>query len=142
MKPGEVPETVRSQVGRDLYAETNAVRREIKEIAARVAGMRAACRFQPDALVNLHTEVEENITLVFRHLEDASMRCGKVLQALDGGVSVYDRLTVVETGADSGKDRWLHMCPGLGGRGLALFIDECTECHATRPVEEASHGGA
>ena len=28
-----------------------------------------------------------NLTLVFRHLEDARMRCGKVMQAMQGGVS-------------------------------------------------------
>jgi hypothetical protein len=33
--------------------------------------------------------------LAYRHLEDASMRLGKVMQALDGGVSVYDRATTV-----------------------------------------------
>jgi hypothetical protein len=36
-----------------------------------------------------------NITLAYRHLEDASMRLGKALQAIDGGVSVYDRATTV-----------------------------------------------
>lgn len=37
------------------------------------------------------SEAKANIMLAFRHIEDARMRCGKVLQALDGGVSVYDR---------------------------------------------------
>jgi hypothetical protein len=32
--------------------------------------------------------------LAYRHLEDASMRLGKVIQALDGGVSVYDKSEV------------------------------------------------
>lgn len=36
-----------------------------------------------------------NIMLAYRHLEDASMRLGKVIQALDGGVSVYDKRTTV-----------------------------------------------
>lgn len=35
-------------------------------------------------------EAEENIMLVYRHLEDAKMRLGKVIQAEDGGVSCYD----------------------------------------------------
>jgi hypothetical protein len=39
-------------------------------------------------------EVRANITLAYRHLEDASMRLGKAIQALDGGVSVYDRTQV------------------------------------------------
>jgi len=35
-------------------------------------------------------EIEANLTLAFRHLEDARMRIGKALQARDGGVS-YDQ---------------------------------------------------
>lgn len=36
-------------------------------------------------------EVIANLTLAYRHLEDASMRLGKCIQAIDGGISVYDR---------------------------------------------------
>lgn len=35
-------------------------------------------------------EVMANITLAYRHLEDAKMRLGKVIQHLSGGVSVCD----------------------------------------------------
>ena len=38
-----------------------------------------------------HGEMRANIMLAYRHLEDATMRLGKVLQAHDGGVSVYDK---------------------------------------------------
>ena len=31
-----------------------------------------------------------NLTLAFRHLEDARMRIGKVMQAYQGGVSILD----------------------------------------------------
>ncbi len=41
-------------------------------------------------------EVVANITLAYRHLEDASMRLGKAIQAADGGVSVYDKARVVD----------------------------------------------
>jgi len=34
-------------------------------------------------------EIGANITLAYRHLEDARMRFGKALQALDGGTSCY-----------------------------------------------------
>ena len=40
-------------------------------------------------------EAIANVMLAYRHLEDASMRLGKVIQALDGGVSVYDKRTTV-----------------------------------------------
>ena len=38
-----------------------------------------------------HGEMKANIMLAFRHLEDARMRLGKVIQAYDGGTSVYDK---------------------------------------------------
>lgn len=34
-------------------------------------------------------EMRANIKLAYRHLEDARMRLGKVIQAFDGGQSVY-----------------------------------------------------
>lgn len=36
-------------------------------------------------------EAIANIMLAYRHMEDARMRIGKTIQALDGGISVYDR---------------------------------------------------
>jgi hypothetical protein len=39
-------------------------------------------------------EAIANGMLAFRHLEDASMRLGKAIQALDNGISVYDRSQV------------------------------------------------
>jgi hypothetical protein len=44
---------------------------------------------------DLDGEVIANTVLAFRHVEDAAMRLGKVLQALDGGVSKYDNTGVV-----------------------------------------------
>ncbi len=38
-----------------------------------------------------HGEMKANIMLAYRHLEDARMRLGKVIQAYDGGVSCYDK---------------------------------------------------
>ena len=35
-----------------------------------------------------------NLTLTYRHLEDASMRVGKTIQALSGGKSIYDNNAV------------------------------------------------
>ena len=37
------------------------------------------------------SEMIANLTLTYRHLEDASMRLGKAIQAFDGGISVYDQ---------------------------------------------------
>lgn len=36
-------------------------------------------------------EMTTNLMLAYRHLEDARMRCGKAIQAFDGGKSCYPR---------------------------------------------------
>jgi hypothetical protein len=47
-------------------------------------------RDEVDAIEN-REEMKANLMLCYRHLEDAAMRLGKVLQAKDGGKSVYDK---------------------------------------------------
>ncbi|KKN74448.1 hypothetical protein LCGC14_0390680 [marine sediment metagenome] len=39
--------------------------------------------------VGRHGEMQANIQLAYRHLEDARMRLGKAIQAYDGGQSCY-----------------------------------------------------
>lgn len=41
--------------------------------------------------IGQYAEMKANIMLAYRHLEDARMRLGKVIQAYDGGTSVYDK---------------------------------------------------
>jgi hypothetical protein len=65
----------------------NEARMQIKAVAAAVLAMRDGMIAPEEAIAN--------IMLAYRHLEDASMRLGKVIQALDGGVSVYDKRTTV-----------------------------------------------
>ena len=38
-----------------------------------------------------HSEMKANIMLTYRHLEDARMRIGKILQAAGDGVSILDK---------------------------------------------------
>jgi len=64
----------------------NEQRIKIKETAAAVLEIKNS---------ELNGEAAANIMLAYRHLEDASMRLGKVIQALDGGISVYDRRATV-----------------------------------------------
>jgi hypothetical protein len=45
---------------------------------------------ETDGVENI-SEVMANLMLSYRHIEDASMRIGKVLQARNGGVSTYDK---------------------------------------------------
>jgi hypothetical protein len=65
-------------------------RKQIKEIAFYVAALK-------NRLIDEHLDSEAiaNSVLAYRHLEDASMRLGKAIQALDGGVSIYDKEQVV-----------------------------------------------
>ncbi len=41
--------------------------------------------------VGQHSEMAANIMLAYRHLEDARMRIGKILQAAGDGVSILDK---------------------------------------------------
>jgi hypothetical protein len=68
--------------------DCEALRREIKAIADRLFALRPF-----DETLELG-EVTANCMLTYHHLEDASMRLGKAIQALDGGVSVYDKTQV------------------------------------------------
>lgn len=52
------------------------------------------CRFHiglEGVPVSAKGEAMENIMLAYRHIEDARMRLGKVIQAIDGGTSCYPR---------------------------------------------------
>lgn len=40
---------------------------------------------------NANANKVANITIAFRHLEDARMRLGKVMQACQGGISNFDK---------------------------------------------------
>lgn len=45
-----------------------------------------------DALsIEQYNEMQANLKLAYRHLEDARMRCGKAIQAFEGGKSCYPR---------------------------------------------------
>ena len=70
--------------------DCEALRREIKAVADKLW---AHCGIA-DSFSAQGREVGANGMLAYRHLEDASMRLGKAIQALNGGVSVYDRTQV------------------------------------------------
>lgn len=86
-----VPDSVTDPIARKLYERANAIRAQLKEIGTEADGLRRQLR----DLGASQGEDVANATLAYRHIEDASMRLGKVLQAIDGGVSVYDRTTTV-----------------------------------------------
>jgi len=70
--------------------DCEALRRDIKAIADRVWELRRP----PMGGLGEPSEAYANATIAYRKLEDASMRLGKAIQALDGGVSVYDKTQV------------------------------------------------
>jgi len=71
-------------------AKTN--RTMIKGLAVSVKAMHQHDQFLMYAVSKPDfEEMHANITLCYRHLEDAAMRLGKAIQAFDGGVSIYDK---------------------------------------------------
>ena len=75
-----------------IETELTHLRRSAKSTAELTKGlMKHPCFEVADNSVMDAGEMKANIMLAYRHLEDAVMRMGKVIQAHDGGVSVYDK---------------------------------------------------
>ena len=67
-------------------------RSRIKEIEMMVRAMLTHSDFSGEqSYANQHSEMKANIMLAVRHLEDARMRLGKVLQAQGDGISILDK---------------------------------------------------
>lgn len=76
----------------DIEKEVGLQRQLIKVAGEQVRNlMQHPCFNQADNEVMDAGEMKANIMLAYRHLEDAAMRLGKVIQAHDGGKSVYTR---------------------------------------------------
>lgn len=73
--------------------DCEALRRELKPLAEKVLAL------APKDARPMWSEAHSNVMLAYRHLEDASMRLGKAIQALNGGVSVYDKTQVPDSAA-------------------------------------------
>lgn len=75
----------------------NAHRAVIKELAKEVLELKKLVTVNQETVDTTHDigEMIANLMLSYRHLEDASMRLGKAIQAFDGGVSVYDKNSTV-----------------------------------------------
>ncbi len=52
--------------------------------------------------IELRSEILANLDLSYRHIEDARMRLGKVMQAIQGGTSIFDRAPMSEPGTEEG----------------------------------------
>ncbi len=67
-------------------------RKTIEELKAQVKSLMKHSVFgNEQTSPDQHSEMKANIMLTYRHLEDARMRLGKVVQAYDGGKSVYPK---------------------------------------------------
>ncbi len=88
-----VPNDTRKDIDMDnLEDRCNSVRAQLKEIDERVRGMMKDARFTGEQSFNgQHAEMKANIMLAVRHIEDARMRVGKILQYADDGVSILDK---------------------------------------------------
>ena len=75
-----------------MERECTIVRNKIKDMADEVKTLRDMA-----GLMALSDESfgegKANVMLAYRHLEDARMRVGKIMQCLQGGVSKYDKVT-------------------------------------------------
>lgn len=90
LTPTTAPDTRHAMTFDDIKATAGLLRAKIKEVGDEVLRLRdnaAACGNQ----LNVDKgEAIANVQLAYRHLEDARMRLGKTIQAIDGGKSVYD----------------------------------------------------
>jgi len=75
--------------------DCNAIRTTIKNAAHDVKAAADYVKSAPREKGEDTGEMIANLMLCYRHLEDASMRLGKAIQAHDGGVGVYDKKTTV-----------------------------------------------
>lgn len=73
----------------NLQQIMNVERGGIQQFIDRFVSLKKEINNHPTQVTEDRGEVIANITLAMRHLEDAKMRMGKVIQAVEG-VSVYD----------------------------------------------------
>lgn len=68
------------------------LRMDIKRQGNVLLTLRTHSDFNKDEnYVGQQGEIKANIMLAYRHLEDARMRVGKILQAAGDGVSIFDK---------------------------------------------------
>jgi len=84
------------EISKEVFTDSvNTVRKAIKKEGKFLMDLKETVMNSTLSQNADRSEVIANIVLTYRHLEDASMRLGKVLQAFDGGVSVYDNVTTI-----------------------------------------------
>lgn len=66
-------------------------RSDIKKTASEVKNCFDILKTQEADEIEDRWEMMANLMITYRHLEDAAMRIWKVMQAKNGGVSIYDK---------------------------------------------------
>ena len=67
------------------------LRDEIRDLGVLVRELMGhSCYAGEEEFAHQHGEMKANTMLACRHLEDARMRLGKVIQQIQGGTSIYD----------------------------------------------------
>lgn len=76
-----------------MEKKCKSLRDEIQNLAITVRNLLDdECYYIPkEKFPNQHSEMKANTMLAYRHLEDARMRLGKVMQQIHGGESIYDK---------------------------------------------------
>ena len=82
-----------------LEEKCTELRTEILKLGGKVLGLKSHdCYLNEQEFSDQHSEMRANTMLAYRHLEDARMRLGKVMQQIQGGTSIYDK---AEQGAEA-----------------------------------------
>ena len=92
------PGTPREQVDPSTLQPQDEISEKVFELRDEIKAMADSVKAFADNLKNSETaegedqgEMIANSIIAFRHLEDAAMRFGKVLQAKNGGVSILSK---------------------------------------------------
>lgn len=71
----------------------------LEQLRSEIKAVWSTVKFTSDAIKGRDPNIEgedkgemiANTILAYRHLEDAAMRLGKALQAMNGGVSIFEK---------------------------------------------------
>lgn len=75
----------------ELISTCNILRKDLLSVEADIRVLQKANDFDnPEARPGQHAEIRANIQLALRHVEDARMRLGKVIQHAENRQSIFD----------------------------------------------------
>lgn len=67
------------------------LRDNVRDLGAKILTLKDKYKNREDAFAGQTAEMIANVMLAYRHMEDARMRIGKIMQQLQGGVSIFDK---------------------------------------------------